>query len=148
MISELGRRLAPLTAWSSLAWAGEGVRVLKAAAIGVPSTDTTRASAGSIAAHPLVTVRLHRSRCEPQGQQAQARELNVKVQHLPLSRRDRLYYLRALACLEPSVCTLASRGMPSLVRCLCAQDELFIAAVSIGEDVTALSATLDLEPHS
>ena len=35
----------------------------------------------------------------------------------------------------------------TLFMCLCAQDDLSIAAMSIGEDATALSATLDLEPH-
>ena len=34
-----------------------------------------------------------------------------------------------------------------LACCLCAQDDLSIAALSIGEDVPALSAALDLEPH-
>ena len=85
--------------------------------------------------------------CESHGRQAQAREVDMKAQHLSLLRRDRLHYLRALASLEPSLCTPASRVMPSLARCLCAQDDLSIAAMSIGEDATALSATLDLEPH-
>ena len=71
----------------------------------------------------------------------------MKVQHLAQLRRDRLQYLRALASLEPSLCTLASRVMPSLAPCVCVQDDLSIAAVSIGEDVTAVSAALDLEPH-
>ena len=77
----------------------------------------------------------------------QARELNMKAQHLALLRRDPLHDLRALASPEPSLCTPASRVMPSLAHCLCAQDDLSIAAVSISEDATALSATLDLEPH-
>ena len=70
----------------------------------------------------------------------------MKVQHLALLRRDHLHYLRALASLEPSLCTLASRVMPSLAHCLCVQDDLSIAAASIGEDVTSPSAALDLEP--
>ena len=137
----------PLRARSSIAWAGEGVSALKTAAVGVPRTDTTHSKAALIAVDQLVTVRVHRSRFESQGGHAQARELNMKAQHLALLQRDRLHYLRALASLEPSLCTLASRVMPSLARCLCAQEELSIAAVSIGEDVAALSATLDLEPY-
>ena len=137
----------PLRARWALAWAGEGVSALKTAAVGVPRTDTTHTSAALIAVYLLVTVRVHRSRCEPQGRQAQAREVDVKVQHLTLLRHDRVHYLRALASPEPSLCTLASRLMPSLARCLCAQDNLSIAAVSIGEDVTAGSAALDLEPR-
>ena len=90
---------------------------------------------------------MHRSRCESQGRQAQARELDVRVQHFSLLRHDRRHCLRTLASLEPSLCTLASRVMPLLASCLCAQDDLSIAAVSIGEDVTAMSAALDLEPH-
>ena len=39
----------PLTAWSSLAWAGEGVSVLETAAVGVPRTDTTHTSVALIA---------------------------------------------------------------------------------------------------
>ena len=85
--------------------------------------------------------------CESHGRQAQAREVDMKAQPLSLPQRDRLSYLCALASLEPCLCTLASRVMPSLARCLCAQDDLSIAAMSIGEDATALSATLDLEPH-
>ena len=77
----------------------------------------------------------------------QARELNMKAQHLALLQRGHLHYLRALASLEPYLCTLASRVMPSFACCLCAQDDLSIAAVSMGEDVTAISATLDFEPH-
>ena len=137
----------PLSRWSCLAWAGEGVSALKTAAVGVPRTDTTHTSAASIVIDLLVTVRVHRSRCDSHGRQAQAREVDMKMQHLSLPQRDRLNYLRALASLEPSLCTLASRVMPSLAQCLCAQEELSIAAVSIGEDVAALSATLDLEPY-
>ena len=71
----------------------------------------------------------------------------MKAQHLSLPQRDRLSYLRALASLEPYLCTLASRVMPSFACCLYAQDDLSIAAVSIGADVTALSAAPDLEPQ-
>ena len=71
----------------------------------------------------------------------------MRVQHFSLLRHDRRHCLRTLASLEPSLCTRASHVMPSFVCRLCAQDDLSIAAVSIGEDVTALSAAPDLEPQ-
>ena len=49
--------------------------------------------------------------CESHGRQAQAREVDMKAQHLSLPQRDRLSYLRALASLEPCLCTLASRAV-------------------------------------
>ena len=66
---------------------------------------------------------------------------------LSRARRDRVSALRTLATLEPSLCTLASRGMPLHECSSRAQEDLSVVAVAVSNYAATISAELDLAPR-